>query len=67
MGINREVILFHGNVKMTKHYIHEDKVKKLMKEFDKFNQETKSTPISTPIQPNSNKKNDNLPPNDNDM
>lgn len=44
IGINREVILFHGNAKMTKHYIHEDKAKKLIKEFDKFNQEIKNTP-----------------------
>ncbi len=65
MGINREVILFHGNVKMTKHYIHEDKAKKLIKEFEKFNdQNQSSTPISTPIQPNFGTKSDDLPPDD---
>lgn len=67
MGINREVILFHGNVKMTKHYIHEDKAKKLMKEFEKFNQNQPSTPISTPIQANFDTKNDDLPPDNNNM
>lgn len=67
MGINREVILFHGNVKMTKHYIHEDKAKKLMKEFEKFNQYQQNTPINTPIQTNFDTKNDDLPPDNNNI
>lgn len=67
MGINREVILFHSNVKMTKHYIHEDKAKKLIKEFEKFNQNQFSTPISTPFDPDFSKKNDETPPNNDNM
>ena len=67
MGINREVILFHGNIKMTKHYIHEDKERKLIKEFEKFNKNQSSTPISTPIESNLDKKNNDIPTDDNNI
>jgi len=36
LGINTETILFHTNKKMTKHYIHENKAKKVIDEFKKL-------------------------------